>query len=242
MNLFVLGVAATLALAPDMNDGSAFARQVATEYAGVTRGVVSFVVATQMDVRGGPVHRQELSETAYVDQDGTAVRKRVLKDVKNGKPLPPPDLDHLSRSEDGPLSRFGMRAPYALAALADYSFGKPHESGDLILVDFTSTVRDAAHGDGTLAYSRSAGRIDRVTYTPAALPSESGSIVLLSASLEITFGTVGSDRWDIVRIVRNYTGREGMMRGRGVATSIYDRYRVHANQAEAVAAVENPPG
>jgi hypothetical protein len=230
--------AAVLALGIDLADGAAAARAVAEEYAAVTRGLATFLVTTLADVRGGPMHSVENSFTVYLSEDGATRQKRVVRDVKNGKPLAQRDLDLLSAATDGPLSRFGMRAPWNPAAIGEYRFATPQVAGDLIRIDFTSLVRDPAHGDGTIYYARDASRIDHVTYTPAALPKEPGAVVLLSAALDIAFGPVAQGRWDIVKIVRTFTGRDGPMRGRGVVTSVYDRYHSHANLSDAVAELQ----
>jgi hypothetical protein len=228
------------ALGPDLGDGTAVARQIATEYAAQTRGIETFIVTTQTDIRGGPVHRTELSETMYIDLNGTPTVKRVRKDVKNGKPAGAEDLVRLSKSEEGPISRFGMKAPYGAPALTDYAFAPPRESGDLVLLDFTPTIVDTAHGGGTIAYSRRAGRIDRVIYKPVVLPKEPGSVVITSTTIEITFGPVAGERWDVVKIVRTFTGREGPIGGRGVVTSLYENYRVHSTEAAAIVALDEP--
>jgi hypothetical protein len=239
--MIAFALTAVLATLPDLADGAALARAVAEEYAAVTRGIATFIVTTLADVRGGPMHSVENSLTVYLAEDGATRQKRVLRDVKNGKALAQNDLDRLSSALDGPLSRFGMHAPFQPAALADYRFAPPQVEGDLVRIDFISLVRDAAHGDGSLFYARDAGRIDRVTYTPAALPHDSGSVVLLSAALEIVFGPVSPSRWDIVKIVRTFTGRDGPMRGHGVVTSVYDHYHTHANFTEAVAELQTSP-
>jgi hypothetical protein len=240
MTSLLLALAMLAAVTPDASDGMTFAKQLAAEYAAQTHGFVTFLVTTQSDVRGGPVHRAEISETVYFDENGLPSRKRVRKDVRNGKPLDTDELARLSASEEGPISRFGMKAPYATASVGDYAFGRPQETDAFILVDFTPNVPDGTHGSGTIAYSRAAGRIDHVTYKPALLPKEPGSVVLTSTTIEITFGSVAADRWDIVKIVRSFTGREGPFSGRGTVTSMYDGYRLHPNAAAALAALEEP--
>lgn len=226
-------------LGPDLGDGSSVARQIAAEYAAQAHGIATFRVTTQMDARGGPIHQTENSETVYVDENGAPVRKRVLKDVRNGKPVGADELARLSRQEEGPLSRFGMKSPYWPATLGEYAFGAPRENADLVSIDFTTNVKDESHGNGTIVYGRSTGRIEKVTYTPAVFPKEPGGVVLTSMTLEITFGPVTPDRWDVVKIVRSFTGREGFISGRGSMTSIYDHYRYHANEAAAIASLES---
>jgi len=234
----ILAAAALTLLTPNLNSGAEFAKQLAGEYAAQTRGVETFLVNTVSDIRGGPMHQTEVSETVYATENGVPKRKRVRKVLKNQKPASPDELARLSSAEEGPISRFGMSAPYVPAALADYTFATPRSNGDLLMLDFSSTIADAAHGNGTIVFARSSGHIVGVTYKPMVMPKEPGSVVLTSTTIEIAFGPVTADRWDVVKITRTFTGHAGPFGGRGTVTSTYDGYQTHDTAAAAFAALE----
>jgi hypothetical protein len=237
LQLFALVVAV---LGPELVDGPAVARQIAAEYAAQARGISTLRVTTQLDARGGPVHVTEQSETLYAEENGVAIRKRVLKEIRNGKAAGSDDLAKLSRQEEGPISRFGLKAPYWPANLAEYTFGTPHEAADVVSLDFTSNVKDTFHGNGTIFYGRSIGRIEKVIYKPVVFPKQPNGVVLTSMNMEITFGHVTAERWDVVKIVRTFTAREGLFGGRGTATTVYEQYRFHPTEAAALAVVDEP--
>ena len=226
-----------LAVGSGTSDGEAVAKQLASEYAAQTRGNETFVVTTQSDIKGGPIHRTEQSEAIYAMENGSPKDKRVRKLVKNGHTAAVAELERLSTTEDGPISRFGMSAPYAIGSLADYTFAAPRQSGDVFLLDFSPVLHDTFHGSGTITYSQSGNRIIAVTYKPAVLPKEPGSVVITATTIEVAFGQVLPDHWDVVRITRSFAGHEGPFGGHGTVTSSYDGYRIHDGTAAARAAV-----
>jgi hypothetical protein len=222
--------AALLAGAPDLTDGAALARAVALEYAAQTQGAVTFVVSTVNEVPA--VHRTDTSEAAYVDFNGSPVHKRYLKNVAGSKPSNAAELAKLSSEPEGALSRFGMKMPIAAAFLGDFRFGKPREFGDMIAVDFATEIKDASHGDGTF-FVRKNGQLDHVLFVPSVQPEHATGM-----TIQIDYGTVAPDRWDVVRIARTFIGHRGMLSGRVNSTSMYEQYRVHPSEAAAIASVE----
>jgi hypothetical protein len=201
-------------------DGEAFAHTVAQAYAAATRGILTFVAVSVLDAHGGPFHRHGFSETAYEEADGQPIRKRVLRAVDDGRTAGPDALVARSTTPDAPSSRFGMRLPVLPAAVDDYAFAKPTTSGDIETVDFTATVRDEAHGDGTITYLHGENRIATIVLRPAVLPAHATS---MTTTLE--FGRVSDDRWDVVKITHAFTGREGFISGSGTSVTTYERYR-----------------
>lgn len=213
-------------------DGSALAKQYAAVYAEQTHGVIAFFSDSRLEAHGGPIHVSESNETAYVEVDGRPALKRVLRHVKDGKSDDAAGLKKLSADVDGPLSRFGLKPPYNLGALGDYTFARPREDGDHILIDFATAVKDQAHGDGTIVISKSAGRIDSVTLRPAALPPNADAM-----TIQVEFGAAPPDRWDIVKITRTFRGHQGPFGGGGSQTVLYERYASYPSEAAADEAV-----
>jgi hypothetical protein len=214
-------------------DGAAFAHAVAAAYAADTKSVVTFVAISTLDAHGGPFHVRTFSETAYEEAGGVPVRKRVLRFVDGGRTAAPDELAKRSTTADVPSSRFGMRLPICLGSVDDYVFGKPYGDGDVVSVDFRSNVRDAAHGDGSISFLRDENRIATVVIRPAILPEHATSM-----TTTLDFGLVTDDRWDVVKVTHQFTGREGFISGAGVSITTYERYRPFASESAADAVLD----
>lgn len=226
-------IAATVAQL-DVSDGLTLAKEIAATYAAQVRGVLSFVVTTNFDARGGPFKKVGFSYTAFVEADGTPVRKRVIRDIADGKVADTTSLTALSAQSEEPLTHFGMRLPYVASAVGDYRYAQPVAHAGTVDVAFTTTLKDQFHGNGTMTYDRTDGRLAQVTFQPAVLPAHATSIVVT-----VSFGRSIDERWDIVKIARVFTGREGIISGHGSSTSIYERYRIHANETAAGAVIDD---
>jgi hypothetical protein len=213
-------------------DGDSFAREVAAAYAASTKSVVTFVAITQLDAHGGPLQMHSFSETAYEEADGAPVRKRVLRAVDDGKTADPPELAKRSVAPDSPSSRFGMRLPIYQASVGEYTYSKPREDGDTIVVDFVATIRDEAHGDGTLTYFEAENRIEKLVIRPCVLPAHANSM-----TTTMDFGRVSDDRWDVVRITHTFTGHMGPISGGGASITTYERYHPFPTETAAEAAL-----
>jgi hypothetical protein len=214
-------------------DGDAFAREVAASYAAATKSIVTFVAISTLDAHGGPFHRTTFSETAYEEADGAPLRKRVLRAVDDGRTAGTGDLAKRSAAPDDPSSRFGMHLPVVPAFVGDYAYGKPRVDGDTVTVDFTATVRDGAHGDGSLSYLRDENRIATIVIRPSMLPEHATS---MTTTLE--FGRVDDTRWDVVKVTHVFTGREAFISGAGSSVTTYERFREFPNQSAADAALD----
>jgi hypothetical protein len=230
----ILSAAALRAAAPAVrsDDGAATARAAADVYAAATRGVVAFNVTTRTQVRGGLYHRDNLENVAYAAVDGKPLVKRILHLVENGRTADADELRRASAKPDGPLSRFGMRLPYLSAAVDAYTFDPPRAEAGGTVIAFHTSVRDEAHGDGTMTVDAERRPV-RVIFHPAKLPEHASD-----AQVTIEFGSNAAGRWDVMRIVREFSGRVGFIRGRVEAVSTYDAYRVYATAESARAALD----
>jgi hypothetical protein len=218
------------AVRPD--DAAALVRGVAESHAAAARGVVVFDVTTRTQVRGGPYHRDDLEKAAYVVVDGKPSRKRVLQLAEGGRAAGGDALERASAKPDGPLSRFGMRLPYASEAVDAYAFEAPRAEGGETVIAFRTTVRDESHGDGTMALDAQRRPV-RVVFHPAKLPEH-----VSEATVTVEFGTVATGRWDVTRIERAFSGRLGIIRGHVGSTSTYDAYRTFPTLDLGHAAIE----
>jgi hypothetical protein len=214
------------------DDAAALVRAVAGAHAAAARGVVAFDVTTRTQIRGGPYHRDDLEKAAYVTIDGQASRKRVLQLTEGGRAATADGLERASAKPDGPLSRFGMRLPYATESVDAYAFDAPRAEGGGTTIAFRTNVRDEAHGDGTMLLDADRRPV-RVVFHPAKLPEH-----VSDATVTVEFGTVGTARWDVTRITRAFSGRLGIIRGRVDSTSTYDAYRSFATPEQGNAAID----
>lgn len=216
--------------APD--GGSTLAERVADRYARDVHGIMTFVVTTQTELHAGPIHRSGTSDTAYAVVDGTPIRKRTIRSIDDGKPAGAAALASFSADPEGPYSRFGMRAPFAPNALADYKFQPPVTTGTSIQIAFATTIRDAVHGDGTMSVDSASGRLISAVLHPAVLPPHA-----TAGTITISFGATSPEHYDIVRIVREFPGREGFISGHVTVTSEYRQYRDAATPSAAIGAL-----
>jgi hypothetical protein len=233
LHALLLASAVLLALVPDLGDGSALAKQVAAEYAQQTTGTVSFVVQTHSEVKA--VHHVEDSEAAYVYVNGAPVHKRYLKSVVGNKAASTDALSKLSAEPEGALSRFELKMPITTALVANFSYAKPREVGDLIAVDFTTKIKDPSCGDGTF-YVRKNGVLDRVHFVPSIMPEHATAL-----TVDVEYGSVGAERWDVVKIVRSFIGHRGALSGRVTSTSTYVEYHLYPSETAAITAIDALP-
>ena len=225
---------AVLAVAPEMraDDPVAAVRRAADTYAVATRGVVAFDVTTRSAVRGGPYRRDDLESAAYVVTDGKPSRKRVLKLVEGRHVADAAELQRASAKPDGPLSRFGMRLPYANGSVDAYAYEPARAEDGLTSIAFRANVRDESHGDGSIAIDEQ-HRPVRVVFRPAKLPEHASE-----ATVTVEFGTTATGRWDVTRIARAFSGRVGIVGGRVDSVSTYDAYRAFPTADLANAAID----
>ena len=167
--------------------------------------------------------------------NGSPIHKRYLKSTIGSRAASADELVKLSAEPEGALSRFGMKVPITPAFVSDFRFGKPRETGELIAVDFTTEVKDASHGDGTFFVHRN-GQLDHIVFKPAVLPDH-----VTGMTIELEYGMVMPDRWDVVKIARTFIGHRGVLSGRVNSTSTYEQYHVYPNEAAAAAALEALP-
>ena len=233
-------VAGLLGAAPAARpeDGAALARRVAETYAAATHGIVVFDVTTHTQLRAGPFRRDDLEGAAFVAVDGKRVRKRVMRYLDGRHAASSDDLLRLSAQPDPPLTRFGMRLPYLVEAVEAYTFEPPREGEAGTVIGFRATVRDEAHGDGTMTLD-SQYRPIRVVFHPAKLPPKhEGSATVTEATVTVEFGTVATGRWDVTRLVHSFSGRFGPLGAHADATTSYNAYRFFPTVELAHAAIE----
>ena len=233
-------VAGLLGAAPAgrLDDAAAIAHRVAETHATATHGIVAFDTTTRTQLRAGPLRRDDLENAAYVAVDGKPVRKRVMRYLDGRHAASSDDLQRLSAKPDPPLARFGMRLPYLTEALDAYAFDPPHEGEGGTVIAFRTTVRDEAHGDGTMTLD-SQYRPVRVVFHPAKLPPKhEGAATVTEATVTVEFGTVATGRWDVTRIVHSFSGRFGPLGAHADSTTNYDAYRSFPTVELAHAAIE----
>lgn len=233
-------VAGLLGAAPAgrAEDGAAIAHRVAETYAAASRGIIAFDTTTHTQLRAGPFRRDDVEDGAYVAVDGKRVRKRVMRYLDGRHAAASDDLQRLSAQPDPPLTRFGMRLPYLAEAVEGYAFDPPRETDAGMQIAFRATVRDEAHGDGTMTFD-GLYRPVRVVFHPAKLPPKhEGTATVTEATVTVEFGTVATGRWDVIRLVHSFSGRFGPLGAHADATTSYDAYRFFPTVELAHAAIE----
>jgi hypothetical protein len=101
-------------------------------------------------------------------------------------------------------------------------------------IRFTSTVRDAQHGDGTMEIDSQTGHVLKLTYVPNALPAHATSGTVTEVGAEVM-----PHLWHVARITQQYTGRAFFFTGTGTFTGVFDHFRRLPNLAAGHAALAN---
>ena len=144
--------------------------QVAQRFTAATRGVVGYQLHRVLDVRAGFSRRHEDLSMHVIAVDETIVRVRIESYAIDGHPASPADSQNMAQAYEAPQIGQRFRVPFDPHYRAAYHFSAMSPE----TMAFTSTIRDAAHGNGSFTYD--AG-YDVVTYTyqPKRLPPHASS-------------------------------------------------------------------
>jgi hypothetical protein len=128
--------------------------------------------------------------------------------------------------------------PYVLPldpeTLPEYRFAPAACDGcaqGTLAVAFTSLQRDADHADGAMIVDTKASRIERLSFHPAVLPHGADS-----GTIDMRFGQVLPDLWDVVTVEEHYTGHVLFMHGWAEIHRADASYRRFASAADALSA------
>lgn len=188
---------------------------VAQRFADTSRGFVSFHLHRVFDVHAGFSKRHEDLVMDGVLSDGQVVKVHIASYTIDGKAADAATEATLVQSYEhpGPYALFNL--PFDPRYVAAYQF----QSAGPQKISFTSSLRDAAHGNGSFSFD-SSGNVVTYTYQPNVLPPHA------------TFGEVTDKRsealpgyWAVVEETQQYKGSYGPFPGAGTVEITFSDFR-----------------
>ena len=178
---------------------------VAQRFADTSRGIVGFHLHRVFDVHAGFSKRHEDLVMDGVYSDGEIVKVHVSSYTIDGKPADAATQATLVQSYEHPSAGALFNLPFDPRYVEAYQY----QSAGPQKIAFTSSVRDAAHGNGSFSFDTS-GNVLSYTYQPNVLPPHA------------SFGEVTDRRsealpgyWAVVEETQQYKGSYGPFPGAG---------------------------
>jgi len=188
---------------------------VAQRFADTSRGIVSFHLHRVFDVHAGFSKRHEDLVMDGVYSDGAIVKVHVTSYTIDGKTADAATLTTLVQSYEHPVPGAVFNVPFDPRYIAAYQY----QSAGPQKIAFTSSLRDAAHGNGSFSFDGT-GNVVSYTYQPNVLPPHA------------SYGEVTDKRsqalpgyWAIVQETQEYKGTYGPFPGAGTVEITFSDFR-----------------
>jgi hypothetical protein len=188
---------------------------VAQRFAETSRGVVSFHLHRVFDVHAGPLSRHEDLVMEGIYSDGAIAKVRISSYTIDGKAADASTASALEQAYEHPKAEDLFNAPFDQRYLGAYRY----QNAGPQKIAFTSSMRDAAHGGGTLSYD-SANNVLSYTYHPNALPPHASFGEITDRRAEVAPGY-----WAVTQEEQQYKGRYGFFAGAGTVEVTYTNFR-----------------
>ncbi len=188
---------------------------VAQRFTETSKGVVAFHLHRVFEAHAGFSSRREDLVLDGVYVDGAIAKVRVRSYTIDGKPASTDAEADLERSYEHPNPAEAFALPFDPRYADAYQF---RAAGPQKLA-FTSAVRDAAHGNGTVTYEPS-GDVTTYTYQPNVLPPHATFGEITDRRAEVLPGY-----WAVTRENQQYKGSYGPFAGAGSVQVDYSNFR-----------------
>jgi hypothetical protein len=192
-----------------------------------TRGVVAFKLHRVFDVHAGPSSRHDDLVLEGVYDDGTLVSVRILSDTIGGTPQTPDQIAIAQRQWTHPKRGDVFAAPFDPRYFGEYRYGPIVGSN----VSFTSLVKDAAHGTGTLTVDQRAN-VTAFSYAPSVMPQYATSGTVVDTRRQVLPGY-----WAVTQETQTYAGRYALWKGGATALYSMSEFRRYPSISAAVSAI-----
>jgi hypothetical protein len=188
---------------------------VAQRFADTSRGVVSFHLHRVFDVRAGFSKRHEDLVMDGVSSNGQIVKVHVSSYTIDGKSADVATQATLVQSYEhpGPTALFNL--PFDPRYVAAYQY----QSAGQQKIDFTSSLHDAAHGNGSFSFDEN-GNVISYTYQPNVLPPYAHYGEITDKRSETLPGY-----WAVVQETQQYKGAYGPFPGSGTVEITFSDFR-----------------
>jgi hypothetical protein len=206
--------------------------QIAERTASQERAPIVFRLHRVFDVHAGPMHRHDDMLLAVASQDGNAIKVRVLHDLIGGKPADANAVAQVQNQYEHPNPGDVFHRPFDRRYIGEYAYTPV----DARTYRFSSSVHDAAHGDGTF-WLDAAGNVVKYQYTPYVLPKYTHSGTIVYQRAQVLPGV-----WAVTSETHEYSGRYAIFGGGATVAITCDTFSRYQNVASAVAALSALPG
>jgi hypothetical protein len=215
-------------------------QRVALGYAAELHGAIGMQRHFSTTIKAGPIRHTETSESGVLFNNGAFVKMKYYSIVDDGKAF---STDKVATREsqanaDWAAGKIFFKEPYDRRFFADYGYSPPQACtgcpAGLLVVNFTSAIRDDQHGNGMMWIDSATARVKELIYTPNALPQHatSGSITEFTSN-------VAPGIWYVTRIDETYQGKVAIIKGTGQFSGSFDRVRRFASAAQGEAALSD---
>jgi hypothetical protein len=201
--------------------------QVAHRFAATSRGIVAFRLHRVFDVHAGFSSRHEDLVLNGILQNGRVVRVHIVSYSINGKPADDATQAALENQYEHPAPDTVFQLPFDPRYLREYHY----QSMQPGTIAFTSTLRDATHGDGTFSYD-GANNVVSYSYQPGALPRYAKSGLIADHRAEVLPGY-----WAVIQETQQYKGAYGPFPGAATVQITWSNFRRFSDLQSAAAAL-----
>ena len=213
--------------------------RASAQYATEVRGIIGMSRHFSTKIAGGPVSHSEDSESGFLMDDGAFLKIAYHSIEDDGKAFDAKKLSGRNdqTNRDWAAGKVFFKEPYDPRFVADYRFHAPGLCANCPAgteaVEFTSAIKDAQHGNGTMWIETASARVAKLSYSPNALPphATSGSVIE-------TGGEAIPGLWYVTRIDETYEGRAFLFKGHATFVGTFDHFRRFGNRSEGEVALE----
>lgn len=230
---------ATTAAQPSGATVPAIVARAADAYTKNVQGVVGMQRHFSTSISAG-VHHTEASESGLLLNDGAFVAIEYYRIVDDGKVFSSQQIAarNTQTNQDWSAGKVFFKEPYDRRYLGDYRFDASAACPDCptgtVAVTFSSSIRDAQHGNGMMWIDEATARVEKLTYAPNALPPHA-----TSGSVTETSSAVLPDLWYVTKIDETFAGRVLIVSGHGTFTGLVDHFQRFASTADGTAALHS---
>jgi hypothetical protein len=200
---------------------------VAHRFAASSRGIVAFRLHRIFDVHAGFSSRHEDLLLNGVSQNGRVVRVHIISYTIDGKPADAATQTALENQYEHPAPGQTFALPFDPRYLSAYQY-QISQPGTIA---FSSTLRDAAHGNGTFSYD-GANNVVTYSYQPGALPQYAKSGTIADRRAEVLPGY-----WAVTQETQQYKGTYGPFPGAATVQITWSNFRRFSDLQSAAAAL-----
>ena len=213
-------------------------KRAVADYAANHRGNLAFSRHLTFAMQVGPLKKNVRNEIGILMRDGEYVKTKYYSAETNGKPDGDAALrrEEQKANDDLAAGRGFFKRPIDPRFVDDYKFevaacacGREEEK-----VKFTSLVRDAQHGDGTMVIDKNTGHVQTIEYDMNKPPDHASN----GHAVE-TYGEAISGLWTCTKVEETYDGRVGFVGGTASLSYTLDHFKRFAQSDAALAAITN---